>query len=146
MAQAAQNPDLEPLNALVGGWTTEATHPAYPSAVVPGRAAFEWLEGEQFLIERSQAEHADFPDALAVIGIPDDRLVMHYFDSRGVYRLYEMSLSDGGWRWWRDAPGFSQRFTGTFSQDGDTIAGVWEVSTDNSSWTNDLEIAYRRAT
>jgi len=67
-----QNPELQKLEALVGEWTTEATHPAYPDTVVHGRAAFEWLEGEQFLIQRSQTDHADFPDAIAIIGAPTE--------------------------------------------------------------------------
>jgi hypothetical protein len=26
----------------------------------------------------------------------------HYYDSRGVARIYQMSLNDGGWKLWRD--------------------------------------------
>jgi hypothetical protein len=142
--QSTQKPELQPLNALVGEWATEATHPAFPSTVVHGRAVFEWLEGEQFLIQCSQADHPDFPDATAIIGAPTDGLSMHYFDSRGVHRVYEVSLDDGIWRIWRDSPGFSQRFTGTFGDGGDTLSGLWQLSRDGSSWDDDLEITYRR--
>jgi hypothetical protein len=134
------------LNALVGAWTIEATHPAYPSVVVTGRASFEWLEGEHFLIQRSQAEHPDFPDGISIIGATtDEGLSMHYFDSRGVYRLYGVGVSEGVLRIWRDAPGFSQRFTGKLVDEGDTIDGHWELSRDGSNWEDDLEITYRRA-
>lgn len=35
-----------------------------------------------------------------------------------VHRIYEMTLSDGVWKLWRDAPDpFPQRFTGTFSDE-----------------------------
>jgi hypothetical protein len=132
------------LNALVGEWTTEATHPAYPDVVVHGRVTFEWLEGQQFLIQRSRTEHPDFPDSLAVIG-GEEELAMHYFDSRGVHRLYEMSLSEGVWTMSRDAPGFSQRFTGTWSDDGDTLSGLWQLSRDDETWADDLEIVFHRA-
>ena len=138
------SPDLEPLNALVGEWTTEATHPEYPSTVVHGDAAVEWLEGERFLIHRSRTDHPDFPDAIAIIGAPTEGLSMHYFDSRGVFRVYEVSMEDGVWRFWRDAPGFSQRFTGTFADDGDTIVGRSQLSRDDSTWDDDLAITYRR--
>ena len=42
-----------------------------------------------------------------------------------------MSLEDGTWKLWRDAPDFSplefaQR-SSTFSADGTTIAGRWEI-------------------
>jgi hypothetical protein len=145
MQQHAEISELEPFEALVGTWTTEATHPMYPSTVVRGRSTFEWLEGKRFLIQRSVTDHPDFPDAMAVFGVTDEQLSMHYFDSRGVYRVYVVSLSEGTWRFSRDAPGFSQRFTGTFSDDGNTITGLSELSRDGSTWDDDLAITYRRA-
>jgi hypothetical protein len=134
---------LEPLNALVGSWTIEATHPFFPSTVVRGRADFEWLEGGRFLLQRSRNDHPDFPDSLIVFGADDDELSMHYFDSRGVHRVYGVTFDDGVWRMWRHAPGFSQRFTGTF-EDGDTIAGLWKLSRDDTTWDDDLQITFRR--
>ena len=71
-------------------------------------------------------------------------LAMHYFDSRGVFRVYQAHVDDGAWRLWRDAPGFSQRFTGVFSDDGDTIVGRWQLRRD-VQWDDDLEITYRRS-
>jgi len=136
---------LEPLNALVGEWAIEATHPAFPDTVVSGHVAVEWLEGEQFLIHRSRADHPDFPDSISVIGDVEG-LSMHYFDSRGVHRLYGVDLSEGVWKMERDAPGFSQRFSGTFSDDGDTMSGLWKLSRDGSSWDDDLAITYVRRT
>ena len=122
------------------------THPALPGTIVPGRANFEWLEGERFLIQRSQADHPDFPDSIAIVGdTGGDGLAMHYFDSRGVHRVYGLSLAEGVMKIWRDAPGFSQRFTGTFADGGDTIAGLWQLSRDDSTWDDDLEITYRRS-
>jgi hypothetical protein len=60
---SGQRPELRPLNPLVGEWMTEATRPTYRGTVVTGRAGFQWLQGEQFLIQRSQADHLDVPDA-----------------------------------------------------------------------------------
>src|SRR5919197_766731 len=94
---------LEALNALVGSWTTEATHPAFPGTIVRGRSEFEWLEGEKFLIFRSRTDHPDFPDAISVIG-EIDGLQMHYFDSRGVFRVYEMRASAETLEFSRDEP------------------------------------------
>jgi hypothetical protein len=112
---------------------------------VPGRTSFEWLEGRHFLIGRSRNEHPDFPDGLTVLGADGEALAMHYYDSRGVERIYRTRLSEGVWRIWRDAEGFSQRFTGTLSDDGDTITGRWQLSRDGASWDDDLEITYRRS-
>jgi hypothetical protein len=144
----------------VGTWTTAATHPASPGLIVRGTAIIEWLEGERFLILRSRNDHADFPDSISIIGVTDRdrvesaptddppaseaRLSMHYFDSRGVFRVYEASVDDQALRFWRHAPGFSQRFTGTFADRGDTIAGLWQLSADDTTWNDDLQITYRR--
>jgi hypothetical protein len=69
---------------------------------------------------------------------------MHYFDSRGVFRVYRASLDEGVWRLWRDAPAFSQRFVGMFSDGGDAIFGQWQMCEDDINWSDDLEITYRR--
>jgi hypothetical protein len=127
---------------LVGAWTTEGSHPLLPGADIRGRSTFEWLAGEQFLIWRSSYDHPDIPDAIAVIGLDD---AMHYFDARGVSRVYRASLGDGVWRFSRDDPGFRQRFTGTFSTDGATITGRGEMARDGGDWEDDLALTYRRA-
>jgi len=152
------SPQLQRLERLVGTWTTEATHPALPGVVVHGTVVVEWLEGGKFLLHRSSNDHPDFPDALSVIGddgqdraddaAPDrdgtPALCMHYFDSRGVFRRYQVSADDQAWHWWRDSPGFSQRFTGTFTDGGDTIVGVSQLRRDDDHWNDDLKITYRR--
>src|ERR671930_65482 len=93
---AKRHPSLEPFDALIGTWATEATHPAV-DAIVPGTVAFEWLEGGHFFLARSRNEHELFPDSLWVIGAPEagEGLVMEGFDSRGVRRTYKVSLDDG---------------------------------------------------
>jgi len=140
MQDAERNHDLD---ALVGSWATEATHPELPSIVVLGEVVFEWLEGERFLIQRARNDHPQFPDSIAIIGGPADGPLMYYFDSRGVQRVYEMSFDGGAWRLSREAPGFSQRFEGTFADGGASITGLWKVSRDGSSWDDDLAITFR---
>ena len=136
---------------LIGRWTTEGAHPLLPGADIRGYTTFEWLAGRQFLIQRSHYDHPDIPDAIAIIGVTGERaagehLAMHYFDSRGVYRVYAVSLDDGQWRFWREDPGFWQRFTGEFSADGDTITGQGEMRRDGAGWEPDLALTYRRST
>jgi hypothetical protein len=135
---------IAPLDQLVGSWAIEATHPALPAAVAHGQADFEWLEGKRFLLQRSQTDQPDFPDSLIVFGEFEDGLAMHYFDSRGVHRVYGVSFTDGVWKMWRNAPGFSQRFTGTFGDGGDRIEGLWKLSRDDTSWEDDLKISFLR--
>src|SRR5262249_33234722 len=134
------DPKLEPFNALVGSWKIEATHPMVADTVVHGIAEFEWLEGERFLLQRSRLDHPDFPDSLIVFGPDDNGLSMNYFDSRGVHRIYQVSLSDGIWRMWRHSPGFSQKFSARLSADGNTIEGLWKLSRDDTNWNNDLAV------
>jgi hypothetical protein len=152
---------LKRLDRLVGTWTTEATHPAVPGVVVHGTTVAEWIEGERFLMLRARSDHPDFPDATSIVGFTDrDRadgapespppadshrqLTIHYFDSRGVFRLLDTAVDDDTWRIWRDAPGFSQRFTGKFVDGGKTIAGLWQLRRDDVHWKDDLQITYRR--
>ncbi len=132
-----------------------------PGLVVHGTAVVAWLEGRRFLSLHARTDHPDFPDSLSVIGRMDlDRvgepgdadpaahrpstLRMHYFDSRGVFRDYETSVDAASWRWWRESPGFSQRFTGLWSEDGRTITGLSQLRRDAADWADDLAITYRR--
>jgi hypothetical protein len=138
-----RDPALEPFDALIGTWATEATHPRV-DAVVRGTTTFEWLEGRRFLIQRSSNDHELFPDAIGVIGAPEsgDGLVMEYFDSRGVRRTYGISLEEGVLRIWRDAPGFDQRCVATLAPDA--FDGQWELAETRGDWRDDLAITYRR--
>lgn len=137
---------LEGWERLIGSWETEGAHPMLPGEAIRGTSTFEWLDGRRFVIWRSQYEHPKIPGALTIVGVTDGQLSMHYFDERGVYRVYPASLDQGKWRYWRDAsaPDFSQRFSGTFSDDGNTISGRGELSKDGSTWEDDLALDYRR--
>lgn len=146
---ANQNPALESLGMLVGEWNIEITSMSFyadPSAVARGHTSFNWLEGGAFLLQHSEVPNSDFPRTIASIG-PDDEAktyCMLYFDSRGVSRIYQMSLSGGVWKLWRDFPGFSQRFTGTFSDANNTITARWEKSSDGSNWEHDFDLKYMK--
>ncbi|MFH5801004.1 hypothetical protein [Haladaptatus sp. CMAA 1911] len=120
-----------------------------------GRVTFDWFEDRAFLVQR--AEVGDLSDAptewvknaphssVSIIGLDDasEQFTMLYADSRDVFRVYQMSLNDDVWKLWRDAPGFSQRFTGTF-RDDDTIEGTWERSDDGTEWEVDLDQVYTK--
>lgn len=148
--EAARDPMLERLDAFVGEWSVEV--PFAPG--VNGRAVFEWVLGGQFLLERSEVPDVpEAPDGISIIGVDRDgaAYTQHYFDSRGVVRLYAMTFRDGEWTLLRDAPDFTplefrQRFTGEFSADGRTISGRWETSQDGSAWELDFDLTYRKLT
>jgi len=142
---AIPNLTLKPLSILVGEWNTVGTHPLLPDTL-HGHTSFEWLEGGAFLRMYTEAKEPGVPSAIAIFGSDDatEEYFMLYFDERGVSRKYEATLRDNIWKLWRNAPGFWQRFTGTFGDNGDTIIGVWELSEDGSTWTRDLELTYTR--
>jgi hypothetical protein len=69
---------------------------------------------------------------------------MEYFDSRGVRRTYGISLDDGVLRFWRDAPGFDQRYSAAIAPD--TFRGRSQLAETPGDWRDDLEVTYRRRT
>ena len=106
---------LGQFDALVGEWTMVGSHPAFPTAP-RGSSLFEWLVEGCLLLWRFDWQQPGPPSAISPIGRDDsdDVCSMLYADERGVVRVYRMSLQDGVWKMWREAPGFSQRMTGTF--------------------------------
>jgi len=143
------NPALERLDVFVDEWDIQITAMSFhadKTAVVRGHASFEWTEDGAFLVQHSEIPNSDFPRNTSVIG-PDDAAesyCMLYSDSRGVSRIYQMSLSGNDWKLWRDFPGFSQRFIATFSDDHNAINGRWEKSADGSNWELDFNETYTR--
>jgi hypothetical protein len=152
MATSSSDMSLEALAPLVGDWTLLVAFENAPPADIGARVSFEWLPGERFLIERWEVLVTEAPDGIAIIGVDPEsegNYLQHYFDSRGVARVYKMSLEDGVWKLWRDEPDlspldFSQRFTGTFSDDGTTIAGRWEICHDRETWEHDFDLTYTK--
>ena len=140
------NPALQPFRVLIGKWNTTGTHGLMPDTILHGRTSFEWLEGGAFLMIRSEIDDPRFPSGIAIIGSDDteEEYYMLTFDERGVSRKYEVTLRDNLWKWWRNAPGFSQRYTGTIVDGGNTIIGKGELSRDGSSWERDLDLTYKR--
>jgi len=148
---AGRPTSLDRLDALTGPWEMEAIFDAGyfgpGSAEVTargGRTTFEWVQGRFFLIQRFVAENPVAPSGIAIIGAGQEpgTFQQHYYDSRGVTRVYQMSLDNGVWRLWRDAPGFCQRYTGRISDGGKTITGAWEKSTDGREWAHDFRLTY----
>jgi hypothetical protein len=136
---------LTQFEALIGEWDTAGTHPLVAGAI-QGHSSFEWLKEGALLLWHFNWESA-IPNAISVIGHDDtlEPCTMLYADERGVARIYQMSLDEGVWKMWRESAGFSQRMTGTFSADGNTIAVRGELARDGSTWERDLDVTYRRS-
>jgi hypothetical protein len=141
------NPRLAVFKPFIGAWTTEGSHSMMPGIRLHGRTIFEWHEGGGFLCVRSEIHEPGIPSAVALIGSDDEAgaLTMLYFDERTVSRRFDVAMEGSVLRWWRSAPGFSQRCVLTASPDSDTLRGVSSLSKDDVSWEQDLELRYARA-
>ena len=146
---------MKDFERLIGEWRAEGEIPIEPPMKVSGEAKFERL-GE-FVVFSSSAEPAEVPDSISIIGgAPDgEPQPMHYFDSRGLKRLFMMAVEGRTWKMWRapgedwngpHGPGFNQRFIGDISADGNTIEARWErgVGEAGDEWELDFPLTYFR--
>lgn len=140
------NPALQPFAVLIGEWTTVGTHPLVPDTTLHGHSSFEWIEGGAFLIWNSEIEHSAFPAGIAIFGSDDatGEYLMMYFDERKVSRKYEALFQDGILKWWRNAPEFSQRYTLTITDNGNTMISKGQLSKDGTTWEKDLDLTFTR--
>jgi hypothetical protein len=149
---------LARLDVFAGEWIVEVRFPGdkpvpsiAPDKGTQAHSRFEWALNGQFLLQRTEIPIPEAPDSLTIISVDPETgaYTQHYYDSRGVVRLYAMSLADGVWTLSRESADFSplnfrQRFTGTFSPDGNTISGAWEKCFTGAGWEHDFALTYRR--
>jgi hypothetical protein len=124
------NPALHPFRVLIGTWQTTGTHGQLPDTLLHGQTSFEWLENGAFVLMRSQMDDLRVPRTIAIIGSDDPEGAYYLLtcDERGVSRKYDMSLRNNLWQWWRNAPGFLQRYEVQIAEDGQTLIGRGELS------------------
>ena len=144
---------MKALETFIGDWDLTADFgPIDLPSDVSARTSFEWLFDRAYISQRASVDIPEAPDAHMVITPDADRpgaYVQHYFDSRGVVRLYRMTFDGRRWELTRDEPDFSpldfsQRFIGELSEDGNTITGQWEASHADDVWELDFRLTYRR--
>src|SRR5687767_13139216 len=92
---------MKEFEPLIGEWHGRGEIPAEPPMKVTVEARIERLG--KFIVIRSLGEPAEMPDTIAIIGgAPDGQpQPMHYFDDRGVKRLYMTAVKGSTWRIWR---------------------------------------------
>lgn len=138
------NPALADLQFLAGAWDMELSEASFlpdPDAKVNGSVTFEWIEQGAALVMR-MGDVASW-----IIGRDDSEQDYHvlYADDRGVSRVYQMSLTGGSWRMWRDTPEFSQRFDAKVAPGEAEINGSWQKSVDGGkTWEHDFKVRYTR--
>ena len=148
MDQPTADAALEKLEPLVGEWALEATGADGEPWPGNGRAIFEWHSSKAHFVERTMVDLPEVPDTIAIIGCDaaNGTYFQLYSDERGVCRVYEMSIGDGEWKFWRVGEPFAQRFVGRFSDDGNTITGRWELAEDGIDYRTDFDLTFRRVT
>ena len=142
----------EQLAPLIGEWSMTMIMPGGEKAAdIGAQVTFEWMGDKAFLLERWTVPIPEAPDGLALIGWDDGRgmFLQHYFDERGVARVYEMGFDGRVWTLERTKPdfsafNFSQRFTGTLSGDDKRIDSTFEIAHDHETWEKDFDAVYSR--
>lgn len=97
-------------------------------------------------MQYSEIAKEGFPTGIAMFGSDDatGEYFMMYFDERKVSRKYEVSFKDDVLKWWRNAPGFSQQYAWTITDNGNTIISRGQLSKDGTTWDRDLEQTFTR--
>jgi Protein of unknown function (DUF1579) len=127
-------PALERLDVMVGRWEVNGRELG-SGAAVHGQVEFEWLDGGFYLVQRVETEYGGRRVTGAeYIGYDgDNRNLKSYFFSNdgpgpfgGVALEYVWEIADDGLTIWSGFEGSPARFSGTFSDDRNTISGRWE--------------------
>ena len=139
---------MERLSPLLGEWDLQTS--LAPPGAVRAVVTFEPVLGGRFLLQRTEIDPPVAPDSMSVIAADGDAFTQHYFDSRGVVRVYAMTFDGRTWTLRREAADFSpldfaQRYVGVLSEDGARIEGRWESRPpDADDWALDFELTYVR--
>lgn len=103
---------LARLEVFAGEWVMGARFPGdqpAPASAAEGgpvaRSRFEWALDRQFLLQRTEISVPEPPDSLAIFSadLETGAYTQHYYDSRGVVRVYAMTLADGVWTLTRES-------------------------------------------
>lgn len=147
MDQPTAEDALRKLDPLIGEWAIDAPPPGGEPWPGGGRSTFEWHPSGAHVVQHTVVELPEAPDSICIIGCDaaNGTYFQLYSDERGVSRVYNMSIGDGEWKLWRTGEPFPQRFTATFSEDGNTMLGRWEKSEDGADYATDFDLTYRRS-
>jgi hypothetical protein len=132
---------MSALDRLLGTWEVTMHHSDMPEPVT-GRQRYERVLDGAFVLQHWTYDHPDFPDAMALLS--ENRY--HYFDVRGITRVFELEVDDGGWSMINLDEEFSQRQTARF-RGPNVIDSTGERSYDACvTWQPDYRMTYQRVT
>ena len=127
------------LDHLLGTWNITMRH-AEMVEPVAGQQRYERVLGDAFVMLHWTFDHPEFPDALALL----NESTFHYFDVRGVTRVFDFEIGKSAWTMIRRDDDFWQRCRVRLT-DVDAMAGTGENSFDGgATWQHDFDIVYSR--
>lgn len=135
----------ERLGALVGRWKTEGSITAAVrdgASRIEATDTYEWLPGGRALLHRVHALVGDEElEGAEIIGYDLARrtYVAQYFGTDGS-GTYEASLANEYGALVLKMRSRTARFTGMFSDDGNTIEGHWELLDADSHWQPRMDV------
>ena len=141
------NPALQRLDVFVGKWNTEGLikeSPSGPDKKLKATDIYEWLPGGFFLIHYVDGHMGDEEvKTIEIIGYDDlsQTYFTHSYDNQGSAARYQANLLDSVWT----IKGELERFNGSFSDDGGTLSGTWEMSVDGMNWVSWMDIKLTKA-
>jgi hypothetical protein len=128
-----------PLEQLLGTWDLTMQHSALAEPVI-GRHVYSRVLDGAFVRLDWTYEHPDFPDATAMLS----ETGMHYFDVRGVVRVFDLGWTESGYTMVHLEPDFSQRFTALFDSP-DAMSTLGDYSEDRGvTWHPDFTTTMQR--
>jgi len=127
------------LDRLLGSWHITMHHSQVREPVFGTQEYERTLDGA-FVVQRWTYDHPDFPNAIAIM----DEHSYHYFDVRGVIRIFDFEIDDHGWTMTHLEDEFSQRSTALF-RGPDALECHGEYSDDRgATWHHDYRMSYAR--
>ena len=145
-ATPVPRPDYRLLDAFIGKWNTTGNMKVCegkPDIAIDGTDIYEWLPGGFFILHTVNVlMGTEKKVSIEVIGFDaaTNSYFMHSYDNQGESGVMQASEHQGTWKFTSD----SLRFTGTFSEDRNTISGIWESSGDDG-WELLMDVKLTRA-
>ena len=149
MGPATPSPELKKLDFMAGDWTSEGDIKAgvgMPGGKFTVSSHAEWMEGNFFLVEHSDADMAGMGKfkEMAVIGYDPDRKVYTYqaFNSMGQNETSTGTLDGDTWTWLSDEHFGRNTMKGRYTMkvlSPTSYTMKFELSQDGANWMSAME-------
>ncbi len=133
------------LDHFIGKWDTTGnmkTGEGEPDLWIEGTDTYEWLPGGFFVMHKVDVRIGDDCKlATEIIGFDAStgNYMMHSYDNSGEASVMHASEHHGIWTFASE----TMRFTGAFSEDHNSISGIWEYAL-NGQWEFLMDIKLNR--